>query len=314
VDTILSVDLGTTAVKTCLVDARGSLLATATREYRLETPFPEAVEVDPEVYWHAFRDGVAELLDRTAVDPREIRALGVSAQGETLICADAAGRPIRPAIVWLDNRAHEEAGLLTAEFGDEAAYRITGQVSFVPTWPAAKLLWLRRHEPGTFARSERFLLIEDWFIARLTGRFVCEGSLVTSTMYWDLTTRGWWPRCCAISVSTRPGCPRSGSRASPSARWCRRSPASWAWIRRRSSAPVRSTRPPGRSASATSGKGCSPRTPEPRWRSARPSRPRSSTRRARCRATTTACRAATWPTRSPAAAWCCAGTGMPSAS
>jgi sugar (pentulose or hexulose) kinase len=179
VDKILSVDLGTTAIKTCLVDANGRVLASASREYSLDTPTPESVELDAEVYWRAFRDGVAELLERSRVDPREIRALGISAQGETLICADAAGRPVRPAIVWLDNRAHEEAAELASEFGDEAAYRITGLVSFVPTWPAAKILWLRHHEPDTFARTARFLLIEDWFIARLTGRFVCEGSLVT---------------------------------------------------------------------------------------------------------------------------------------
>lgn len=192
-DVILSVDLGTTAIKTCLVDAAGRLLASASREYVLDTPTPDVVELDAEAYWSAFRDGLAEVLDRTRVDPHAIRALGISAQGETLICADASGRAIRPAIVWLDNRALAEADELAAEFGNDAAYRVTGQVSFVPTWPAAKLLWLRRHESETFGRAAWFLLIEDWFIARLTGRFVCEGSLATSTMYWDLTTHRWWP-------------------------------------------------------------------------------------------------------------------------
>ncbi len=197
-DLILSVDLGTTAVKTCLLDAQGHLLASASREYQLDTPHPDAVELDPETYWTAFREGVAEVILKTGVTPRHIRALGISAQGETLICADAVGRPIRPAIVWLDNRALVEADELAAEFGNEASYRITGQVAFVPTWPAAKLLWLRRHEPDTFRRTARFLLVEDWFIARLTGRFVCEGSLVTSTTYWDLNTRQWWPEMLAF--------------------------------------------------------------------------------------------------------------------
>lgn len=192
-DLILSVDLGTTAVKTCLIDASGEMVAGASREYQLDTPAPDAVELDVETYWSAFKSGVAEVLERAVVHRGDIRAIGISAQGETLICADADGRAIRPAIVWLDGRALAEADELAAEFGNEAAYRVTGQVSFVPTWPASKLLWLRRHEPDTFARAAWFLLIEDWFIARLTGRFVCEGSLVTSTMYWDLTTRRWWP-------------------------------------------------------------------------------------------------------------------------
>ncbi len=217
-DTILSVDLGTTAIKACLIDAAGRVLAIASREYQLDTPTPLEVELDAETYWAAFREGVAELLERTGVNPRDIRALGISAQGETLICADASGRPVRPAIVWLDNRAHEEAALLAAEFGDEAAYRVTGQVSFVPTWPAAKVLWLRRHEPRTFARTARFLLIEDWFIARLTGRFVCEGSLVTSTMYWNLATRRWWPEMLAylgVSEQRLPEIRESGEPVGP---------------------------------------------------------------------------------------------------
>lgn len=168
------------------------MLGGAAREYELSSPTPLAVELDAEVYWQAFSSALAETLSKSKVDPRQIRALGISAQGETLIPADADGRALRPAIVWLDNRAQEEAEELSRTFGDAEAYRITGQVSFLPTWPAAKILWLRRHEPDVFNRVTRFLLIEDWFIQRLTGKAVCEGSLVTSTMYWDLNTRRWW--------------------------------------------------------------------------------------------------------------------------
>jgi sugar (pentulose or hexulose) kinase len=197
VDNLLSVDLGTTAIKVALFDRDGAVLAKATREYTLSTPTPLAVELDVEIYWDAFKSGLAEVLQVAASDPGSIRALGISAQGETLICADDQGRALRPAIVWLDNRAQEEAAVLASTFGDAAAYRVTGQVSFQPTWPAAKILWLKRNEPAVFARTARFLLIEDYFIQRLTGRAVCEGSLVTSTMYWDLQTRRWWPEMLA---------------------------------------------------------------------------------------------------------------------
>lgn len=197
-DRLLSVDLGTTAIKVALFDQAGAVIAQSTQEYTLVTPTPLAVELDVGRYWEAFRAGVAEVLARSAVDPRDIRVLGISAQGETLICLDRDGEALRPAIVWLDNRAQEEADELASTFGNEAAYRITGQVSFQPTWPAAKILWLRRHEPDVFGRTALFLLIEDWLIRRLTGRAVCEGSLVTSTMYWDIRTRQWWPDMLAF--------------------------------------------------------------------------------------------------------------------
>jgi len=198
VDKLLSVDLGTTAIKTALFDSQGIMLAIATREYTLSTPAPLAVELDAEIYWQAFKSGLAEVLEAAAADPGEIRALGISAQGETLICVDDKGGALRPAIVWLDNRAQQESDILTSAFGNGPAYQITGQVAFAPTWPAAKILWLKRNEPVVFAATSHFLLIEDYFIQRLTGRVVCEGSLATSTMYWNLRTRQWWPEMLAF--------------------------------------------------------------------------------------------------------------------
>jgi xylulokinase len=192
-DHILSVDLGTTAIKVALFDAEGRVLAKSTQEYSLLTPTTLAVELPVEAYWHAFKRGVAEVLSTAKIHSSRIRALGISAQGETLIFAGRDGAPLRNAIVWLDNRAQKEADLLNREFPEKETYRITGQVSIVPTWPAAKVLWVKENEPAVFSRTEKILLIEDYFIHRLTGRYVCEGSLICSTVYWDIGTKHWWP-------------------------------------------------------------------------------------------------------------------------
>jgi sugar (pentulose or hexulose) kinase len=192
-DCILSVDLGTTAIKVALFDGDGRLLGSSTQEYTLLTPTTLAVELPVESYWQAFRKGVGALLEATAVKPDLIRGLGISAQGETLIFADKDGKPLRNAIVWLDNRAQREADILNREFPETETYRVTGQVSIVPTWPAAKVLWVKENEPEVFARAAKILLIEDYFIHRLSGRWACEGSLVCSTAYWDIGTRRWWP-------------------------------------------------------------------------------------------------------------------------
>ncbi len=196
-DTILAVDLGTTALKCALHDLRGNVIAKATEEYSLNTPDALSVEVDVETYWQAFMTTIAQVLKASQADPASIKALGLSAQGETLILVDAAGRPLRPAIVWLDNRAQAEADELGARFGHHHAYEITGQVRIVPTWPAAKVLWLRKNEPAAIEKTAKFLLIEDYFLHRLTGEYVCEGSLVTSTCYWNFKTLKWWPEMLA---------------------------------------------------------------------------------------------------------------------
>ncbi len=189
---ILAFDLGTTALKCTLYNINGDMLAKASEEYQLITPDADSVEMEVETYWQAFKLAVARVLRESGVNPTEIKAMGVSAQGETLILVDRDGKPLRRAIVWLDNRAQKESEILGDTFGHRHAYEITGQVKLVPTWPASKILWLKNHEPGTFEKTAKFLLIEDYFLYRLTGEYVTEGSLVTSTCYWNFRTRRWW--------------------------------------------------------------------------------------------------------------------------
>jgi sugar (pentulose or hexulose) kinase len=187
----LSVDAGTTASKVALFNSSGELLASSTREYDLITPSPLEVEVGAEVFWHAFASGVHEVL-KSGVRPEDIKAIGIAAQGETLIPVDSKAEPVRNAIVWLDSRAQDEAIAISDEFDDGTFYRITGQVKPAPTWPASKILWLRKHEPATFEKASKYILVEDYLIHRMTGKFVSEGSLLCSTTYWDIRSRKWW--------------------------------------------------------------------------------------------------------------------------
>ncbi|MDR3123358.1 MAG: FGGY-family carbohydrate kinase [Treponema sp.] len=190
---ILALDLGTTAIKVAVVDMAGRLAATSTREYKLLTPDTLSVELGVETYWEAFKAGVREALSESGVPGSSLACLGISAQGETLILIDESGNPLRNAIVWMDNRAQKEAAELSEQFPQELTYKITGQVSIVPTWPASKLLWIKKHEPEVFRKIHKVLLIEDYFIYRLTGKFACQGSLICSTVYWDINTKKWWP-------------------------------------------------------------------------------------------------------------------------
>lgn len=188
---ILAIDLGTTAVKAAVFDCAGRLKGQATVEYSLLTPKPNWVEADENVHYESIRTAVHELA-RDA-DLGGVCAVGFSAQGETLFFVDESGRPVRRPIIWMDTRAGEEAEELRGRFGDELCYQVTGQVSFESCWPASKVLWVRRHEPEVFRRTARVLLIEDYLIALMTGRYVSEGSLLTSTEYWDIRTKRYWP-------------------------------------------------------------------------------------------------------------------------
>ena len=210
---ILGLDLGTTAIKVAIVDLRGSIVAVSTQEYKLLTPDTLSVELPVERYWRAFKDGLADALSKSGVSGTQLLSVGISAQGETLVFLDAEGRELGNAIVWMDNRAQKEAQELNAHFPPSVTCSVTGQVSIVPTWPAAKVLWLRRNRPEIFARVAKVLLLEDWFIHRLTGAFVCEDSLICSTVYWNIRTRTWWPEmldCIGLRPSQLPEIRRPG--------------------------------------------------------------------------------------------------------
>jgi len=189
---ILSVDSGTTATKVVLYNLQGDIMSMTTREYQLITPRPLWVEVEIETLWNEFVQGVKEVLVRSKVNPKKILAIGISAQGETFVPISEDGKPLRRAIVWLDSRAEEEAKILDDKFNDGKSYRITGQVKLVPTWPAAKIFWLKRNEPEVFRKTYKYLLVEDYLIWKMTGVFVAEGSLLCSTCYWNIVTKKWW--------------------------------------------------------------------------------------------------------------------------
>jgi len=193
-------------------------MALSTREYSLITPKTSVVEGDAKTYWDSFKQGILELKTKHSFSVENVRALGISAQGETLFFLDEKGVPLRNAIVWMDNRALEEAERLTAEFTNEACYKVTGQVSFDPCWPAAKILWLRKNEPELFRKTATFALIEDYFIYKMTGKRVSEGSLLCSTVYWDITTKRWWKEMLAfleISESRLPEIREPGEAVGP---------------------------------------------------------------------------------------------------
>ncbi|MBS7646041.1 xylulokinase [Candidatus Bathyarchaeota archaeon] len=189
---LLGVDVGTTSVKCVIFDQKGRALSSCRSEYEILMPQPEFMEVEAETYWNAFKESLKAVLNESQVAPQDISGIGVSSQGETFVAMDRDGKPVRRAIVWLDNRSKEEAELIKEEFGVDKVYRITGQNEIIPMWTATKIFWLKRNEPEVFRKVYKYLLLEDYIIFRLTGEFVTDYSVVCSTILFDISKRKWW--------------------------------------------------------------------------------------------------------------------------
>ncbi len=183
---LLGIDYGTTSVKAGLFDGNLNPLCSFLEDYTLNTK-GDRVEFPAIKYWEMLKKIIASALEKERID-----ALAIDTQCETLILTDRDGNPVRDAIVWLDNRATKQAELIEAHFGRERVYNVTGQPEITATWPAAKLLWVKNNEPGVWAKTEKIFLLEDYLLYKLTGNFVTEKTLQSSSLYFDIKKGSWW--------------------------------------------------------------------------------------------------------------------------
>jgi len=182
----LGIDIGTTSLKAAAFNGELEQLTQATIDYTLETKGVYA-EFPAEKYWDITVEGIEK-----ATQGLDIAALSIDTQCETLILTDENGNPVRKAIVWVDNRADEEAKIIEKHFGRKKVYEVTGQPEITATWPASKLLWVKRNEPEVWAKTKKIFLLEDYILYKMTGKFVTEKTLQSSTIYFDIKNGDWW--------------------------------------------------------------------------------------------------------------------------
>ncbi len=182
----LGLDLGTSGVKSVLLNAVGAVVGQATTPLSLSHPRPLWSEQDPSDWWRATRDAVALL--RQQHDMTRVRAVGLSGQMHGAVLLDAADHVLRPAILWNDGRAHAECSELEAE--EPRSRAITGNLA-MPGFTAPKLLWVRRHEPEVFAQVRRVLLPKDWLRLHMTGEAISDMSDAAGTLWLDVGARRW---------------------------------------------------------------------------------------------------------------------------
>ncbi len=218
-DYILAHDLGTTGDKVTLFDAAtGTAVASTFEPYETAYPAPSWAEQDPAAWRRAVIQGTqrvlalaAEHLKQTerpersrgrgpgavegaerlsAFHPSAIAAVSFSGMMNGALPLDKDGHPLRPAIIWADQRATDEAAFLADRYGAENVYRVTGNRA-TPSCTAAKLLWVQRHQPEVYARTHVFLQAKDYAAFLLTGVFATDYSDASNTNLFDLSARAW---------------------------------------------------------------------------------------------------------------------------
>lgn len=189
-DYLLAHDLGTSGNKAVLYGCDGRIVAEHTAAYPTAYPMERAAEQQPERWWQAFCACTRALLEAPGVQPGRVLALSFSAQMNACLPVDAQGSPLRPAMIWADQRGGEQAKQLIQAFGLRKLHRLSGQRVGASS-AIAKMMWFKQHEPELYARTACFLQAKDYIACRLTGSMQSDFSDASHLGCLDIRSLGW---------------------------------------------------------------------------------------------------------------------------
>ena len=187
---VLTIDKGTSSVKTALWSEQGDLVADASQSYPLRRPDPLWAEMDADDWWEAICATTRAVLAKSGIDPRAVAGVGVDGIGWTLVPVDRDCAPLASAMIWLDRRAEAETNWLR---GLPEADRLVDLVAnpIDAAYITPKLVWLRRNRPEIFDAAHRFLTASGFIVARLTGAFTCDYTQAYGYHFFDIRNERW---------------------------------------------------------------------------------------------------------------------------
>jgi xylulokinase len=186
---MVAVDVGTTGARAVAVDLEGRVIREHRRPFPTRTPNPGWTEQDPRDWAERAVESLA-LLARRLDQRAHVAAIGLTGQCPSVAPFDAQGRPVGPGILYLDNRSATEAAEMRELLGDAEWHRRTGHVPEA-FYVGPTMLWLRRHQPGVYAETRRFLQPRDVVLRRLTGVEATDETHAGTTLFYDLEHRRW---------------------------------------------------------------------------------------------------------------------------
>ena len=193
---IVAADLGTSAAKAGVYTLDGQELGTAMAEYPTAYPHPTWAEQEPDQWWDAAIAIIRGCVDQARVEPEAIKAVSISGQAPSCLAVDAQGRPLRPAILWIDRRATEEVDWIAENIGADAVRQVSGN-HIDGYFGGPKWLWFRNKEPDLFDRTWKILQAHSYVIFKLSGEIVTDYSHAgLCSPCFDLVKKEWSQDMC----------------------------------------------------------------------------------------------------------------------
>lgn len=185
----LGIDVGTGGSRAVCIDENGKILASATAEHK---PFasPEIgwAEQSPDDWWRAARSAIREVLQ--AIKAEEIGAVSFSGQMHGSVLLDENDKPLRPALLWCDQRTEKQCAEITEKIGAERLIELVSNPA-ITGFTLPKLLWVRENEPQIWAQVKTVLLPKDYIRLRLSGDKASDVADSSGTLLFDVQNRRW---------------------------------------------------------------------------------------------------------------------------
>ncbi|NLR81725.1 xylulokinase [Chitinophaga eiseniae] len=182
-------DIGSSSIKAALLNAdTGICVASATcpeKEMAIDVPHPSWAEQDPESWWQEIIRATGLLLSRFAVDPAQIKGIGIAYQMHGLVCVDKNQQVLRPAIIWCDSRAVDIGNTAFKNMGE--TYCLSHLLNSPGNFTASKLRWIQENEPHLYERIHKVMLPGDFIAMKLTGEAATTISGLSEGTFWDFT-------------------------------------------------------------------------------------------------------------------------------
>ena len=187
-DLVIGVDSSTSATKAVAWDAQGRAVAEGRAPIPLANPEPGYFEQAPQDWWSSTTTALSQLC--RSVDPRRFAGLAISNQRETFAAFDENALPLRPGMVWLDDRAQSQVRRFGETFGGERSHAINGKpLDVIPC--LFRIIWMRENERDIFARTAKFADVHAFLVHRLTGRWVTSTASADPTGLLDISAFDW---------------------------------------------------------------------------------------------------------------------------
>lgn len=194
---LLGIDIGTSGCKITAIDLQGDIVDTALAEYHTSRPHPGWSEQDPDEWYAVACELLHSMWGRGKCRAEQIAAIGLDASTHNAVLADGGFRPLRPAIMWTDQRSVQQAARLESQAGADI-FRI-GYQKPTPTWTLPQLVWIAEHEPDAIRGVRHVLFTKDYVRHQLTGTWETDHIDAQGSLLYDMAGRRWSDDLCRLA-------------------------------------------------------------------------------------------------------------------